>query len=59
MQLKIKWVEINQQNLLSPHMPLQPSPWSLQDEWRNILVWRLVVLQEGFENGMQKPKLET
>jgi hypothetical protein len=31
----------------------------LRDEWWNILVGCLVFLQEGFENGMQKPKLET
>jgi hypothetical protein len=31
----------------------------LQDEWRNILVGCLVFSQEGFENGMQKLKLET
>jgi hypothetical protein len=28
MQLKIKWVEINEPTLLSLHMPLQMSPWS-------------------------------
>jgi hypothetical protein len=28
MQLKIKWVEINKPTLLSPHKPLQTSPWS-------------------------------
>jgi hypothetical protein len=31
----------------------------LQDEWCNILVGCLVFSQEGFQNGMQKPKLET
>jgi hypothetical protein len=31
----------------------------LRDEWCNILVGCLVFLQEGFENGMQKPKLKT
>jgi hypothetical protein len=31
----------------------------LQDEWWNILVGCLVFLQEGFENGMEKQKLET
>jgi hypothetical protein len=31
----------------------------LRDEWWNILVGCLVVSQEGFQNGMQKSKLET
>jgi hypothetical protein len=31
----------------------------LQDEWLNILVWCVVFSQEEFQNGMQKPKLET
>jgi hypothetical protein len=30
-----------------------------QDVWWNILVDCLVFLQEGFENGMQRPKLES
>jgi hypothetical protein len=55
MQLKIKWVEINKLNLLSPHMSLQTSPWSrghLQLRVTSCL-WRHALIGKSEAKGWQ------